>query len=66
MSLEHSHKLIKEIADRREADDYIEGLLKDPEMRAEAEAAEHQSKWDALMKDTGTIAPELPQREIER
>ncbi len=65
MSLEHSRKLIKEIADRREAEDYIEGLLKDPEVRAEA--AETSSKWDTLTQDTGIIAPEPPQpnREIE-
>lgn len=65
MSLEHSRKLIHDIAAAREAEDYIEGLLKDPDMRADMERA--ASKWDALMKDTDTIAPDplQPARETE-
>ena len=66
MSLEHSRKLIHDIAATREAEDYIEGLLKDPEMRADMERA--ASKWDALMKDSDTIAPDpqpSQQTEIE-
>lgn len=63
MSLEHSRTLIKEIADRKEADSYFEELLKDPEMRADMERA--ASKWDALTQDTGTIAP-ASEQEIER
>jgi hypothetical protein len=43
MSIENSAKLIKEIADRKEADDYIEGLLKDPAMRADMERAERET-----------------------
>jgi len=68
MSLENSRKLINDIAAQNEAGDYIEGLLKDPEMRALAEAAEQQtpSKWDALTRDTHTIPPKLSQEEIER
>jgi hypothetical protein len=42
MSIEDSSKLIKEIADRREADDYFEGLLKDPAMRADMERTERE------------------------
>ena len=34
MSLDHSRKLIEEIAGRKEADEYVSGLLKDPDMRA--------------------------------
>ena len=64
MSLEHSRKLIHDIAATREAEDYINGLLKDPEMRAEAEAAEHRSKWDSLTEDIGTV-PQLPEPEKE-
>ena len=64
MSLEHSRNLIHDIAITREAEDYIEGLLKDPEMRADMEQA--ASKWDALMKDSDTIAPEPPPPEMER
>lgn len=64
MSLEHSRKLIHEIAATREADDYVEGLLKDPEMRADMELA--NSKWDALVKDIGIIAVEPTQQEMER
>lgn len=64
MSLEHSRKLIHELAAQREADDYINGLLKDPEMRADMERA--ASKWDTLMNDSGTIAPDPPQPEMER
>ncbi len=43
MSIENSAKLIKEIADRREADDFFEGLLKDPEMRADMERTEREA-----------------------
>ncbi len=68
MSVDHSHKLIHEIAAQREADDYVEGLLKDPAMRGDMERA--ASKWDSLMKDTDTIAPAPPppsrETEIER
>jgi hypothetical protein len=68
MSLENSRKLIRDIAATREAEDYIEGLLKDPDMRADMERV--TSKWDSLMKDTDTIAPEPPhpsrETEIER
>lgn len=74
MSLEHSRKLVHDIAAQREAEDYIEGLLKDPDMRADMERAETAaakgSKWEQLMKDSGTIATESPQpsreSEIER
>ena len=67
MSIEHSMKFIKDIADRKEADEYFEGLLKDHEMLADAERAEHQSKWDLLTKDAEVIQIEPPQsdREIE-
>ena len=65
MSLEHSQKLINEIADRKEADDYITGLLKDPEMRADKEQAEQQSKWEDLSKDIGTIQQPAPAQEQE-
>lgn len=64
MSLDHSRKLIHDIAAQREAEDYIEGLLKDPEMRADMEQA--ASKWDVLMKDTNIITSEPdPSRETE-
>lgn len=66
MSLEHSRKLIKEIADHKEADEYINGLLKDPEMRADMERAEHQSKWDSLTEDRGTLQQKSPEPEKER
>lgn len=49
MSLEHSRKLIKEIADRKEADAYFEGM----------------SKWDGLSQEQGTLAPEPPEQSIE-
>lgn len=63
MSLEHSRRLIHDIAATHETDDYIEGLLKDPELRAEMERA--ASKWDALMEETKTIAPEPSRAENE-
>lgn len=68
MSLEHSSKLIKEIADRKEAEAYEQGLLKDPDMRADMERSEQGNKWDSLMQETGMIAPERsqPEREMER
>lgn len=52
MSLEHSRKLIYDIASQREADAHFEGM----------------SKWDALSQDKGIIEPEPPQpeREMER
>lgn len=70
MSVDHSRKLIKEIADRREADAYFEELLKDPAWREDMERAEAkaatQGKWDALMKDTNIITSEPdPSRETE-
>ena len=67
MSLEHSRKIIKEIADRREGDSYFEELLKDPDMRADMEQeAAKPNKWDAL--DLGTVQPEppAPAKEMER
>lgn len=70
MSVEHSRKLIHDIAATREADDYIEGLLKGAEMWAMAEAAEATGKWDTLTQHTGTIVSDTPQptqdNEIER
>ena len=68
MSLEHSQKLINEIADRKEADEYMDGLLKAPEMRADMEQAERQSKWEDLSKDIGAIQQPAPpqEQEIER
>lgn len=66
MSLEHSRKLIHDIAATREAEDYVNGLLKDPEMRSDAERA--SSKWDSFTKDMGTIQQQLqePEKEMER
>ncbi len=64
MSLEHSRKLIHDIAAMREAEDYIEGLLQDPEMRAMAEAAEqqtHTGKWDVLIEENGLLVSNSPQ-----
>lgn len=67
MSIEHSAKLIKEIADRKEADEYFEGLLKDSEMRADTERAETTNKWDELTQESGVLPPssEIPDREME-
>lgn len=42
MSLEHSRQLIKEIADRKEANAYFEGM----------------NKWDGLAQEKGMIVPE--------
>ncbi len=52
MSLEHSRQLIKEIADRKEADAHFEGM----------------SKWDAVAQEKGIIEPEepTPETELER
>ncbi len=52
MSLEHSRKLIYDIASQREADAHFEGM----------------SKWDALSQEKGVIEPEpvQPEREMER
>jgi hypothetical protein len=55
MSLEHSRKVIADIATTREADDYTEGLLKDAEMRADMERAEQPNKWDSLTENLGTL-----------
>lgn len=49
MSLEHSRKLINEIADRKEADAYFEGM----------------SKWDAVAQEKGIIEREEPKVETE-
>lgn len=52
MSLDHSRKLIYDIASQREADAHFEGM----------------SKWDALSTEKGIIEPEPPEpeRELER
>jgi hypothetical protein len=54
MSVEHSRKLIKEIADRKEADAYFDGM----------------SKWDGLSQEPGIVAPEptepMAETELER
>ena len=52
MSLEHSRKLIYDIASQREADAHFEGM----------------SKWDALSQEKGIIElePVQPEREMER
>ena len=65
MSLEHSQKLINEIADRKEADGYINGLLKVPEMWADMERAEQQSMWEDLSKDISPIQQPAPAQEQE-
>ena len=57
MALEHSYNLIKDLNDQHEVDDYIEGLLKDPEMRADMERAEQPSKWDTLTQGMGAVQP---------
>lgn len=49
MSLEHSRKLIKEIADRKEADAYFEGM----------------SKWDAVAQEKGIIEREQQEPSAE-
>ena len=70
MSIENSAKLITEIADQRNADDYIEGLLKDPEMRADMERAErdavasHPTIWEEAAQGL-EIPQQQPSRENE-
>ncbi len=67
MSLGYSRNLINEIAGRKEAEEYINGLLKDPDMQADMVSAA-ASKWDGLSQERGMIAPAQPelQREMER
>lgn len=43
MAIEDSSKLIKEMNDQHEAEDYINGLLKDPAMKADMERAQLQT-----------------------
>lgn len=67
MAIENAYKLIDDMNNRAEAkelDRLFEDMLKDPEMRADMERA--ASKWDTLMNDSGTIAPEPPQPDMER
>ncbi len=49
MSVEHSRKLIKEIADRKEANAYFEGM----------------NKWDGLAQEKGIIEPEQQEPRVE-
>ncbi len=63
MSLEYSRNLINEIAGRKEVDEYVSGLLKDPDMRADMEQA---SKWDGLTQERGMVAPAQEETELER
>lgn len=65
MSLEYSRNLINEIAGKKEAEEYINGLLKDPDMQADMEGAA-ASKWDGLAQEKGIIEPEQSQPEMER
>ena len=65
MSLDHSRKLIEEIAGRKEADEYVSGLLKDPDMRADMEGAA-ASKWDSLTEERGVITSAQAEPELER
>ena len=68
MSLEYSRELIKGIADRKEAEAYIDGLLTDTDMRADMERSEQGSKWDGLTQERGLVdhEPPQPEREMER
>ena len=65
MSLGYSRNLINEIAGRKEAEEYINGLLKDPDMRADMESAA-ASKWDSLTEERGMITTAQPEPELER
>ena len=62
MAIEDSRNLIKQMV----ADEYINGLLKDPNMRADMERAE-PTKWDSLIQaqDSPSMQPEPPQLEME-
>jgi len=67
MSLADSRKLIYDIASQREAEAYEQGLLKDPDMRADMERSEAASKWEGLSQEEGIIEPEAePETEMER
>lgn len=48
MSSEYSRKVIADIAAEREADDYINGLLKDPAMQADMEKAQRDAVQDEI------------------
>ena len=63
MSLEYSRNLINEIAGKKEAEEYINGLLKDPDMQADMEQA---NKWDSLTEERGMITTAQPEPELER
>ena len=65
MSLEYSRNLINEIAGKKEAEDYINGLLKDPDMQADMEGAA-ASKWDSLTEERGMMTPAQSEPELER
>ena len=65
MSLEYSRNLINEIAGKKEAEEYINGLLKDPDMQADMEGAA-ASKWDSLTEERGMITTAQPEPELER
>ena len=45
--------------------EYINGLLKDPDMQADMESAA-ASTWDGLTQERGMIAPAHPEPELER
>jgi|JI10StandDraft_1071094.scaffolds.fasta_scaffold955614_3 hypothetical protein len=70
MSSEYSRKVIADIATEREADDYINGLLKDPDMQADMQKAEPDAaSWKDAMQELGEEFQQ-PQstsdRELER
>ena len=62
MSLEYSRNLMNEIAGKKEAEEYVNGLLKDPDMQANMEQA---NKWDSLTEERGMITPAQPEPELE-
>lgn len=70
MGSEFSRKLIADIATEREADDYINGLLKDPDMQADMQKTEHAAVQDEIgqlydyFQNPDMSKP--PDRELER
>jgi len=66
MAIENSYNLIKDLNDQHTAEEYIEGLLKDPEMQADMERAEQPDKWSDITQDMGAVQPPAPEMERER
>lgn len=66
MALQDSDKLFKAMNDRSDADDYINGLLKDPAMQVDMEQAAQPVTWQQAAEGIEPVGQREPNGELER